>query len=203
MKIVAWLSAGGVVLATGGAAYAESNDFIMDTSGIGQSHNGVVNSEQLLELGNNESANALTLEGESALHAGHIDRALTVLQRSVEMAPGDIDGRILYAQALEQKLMAEKSRDPALHNFCIKQWFYVFKKSEFPDQMIQARAHLVNLTGIAPRRWDNEQKYLVKVALPEAGSGSSSVAMKAKKSGADQKVATSHLDRMDQDENDK
>jgi hypothetical protein len=201
MKIVVWLTAAGVVLAASGAAYAESNDFIMDTSGIGQSHNGVVNSEQLLELGS-DSANALTLEGESALHAGHIDRALTVLQRSIEMAPGDIDGRILYAQALEQKLTAEKVRDPALHNFCIKQWFFVFKKSEFPDQMIQARAHLVNLTGVAPRRWDNEQKYLAKVALPETGSESTNVAMKDKKSGTYQRVATSHLDE-EESESDK
>jgi hypothetical protein len=188
------LIAVGVFLAAANPVHAESNDYIMDTSSIGQSHDGVVRSEQLLELGG-ESSNALRLEGESSLRMGHLDRALMVLQRSVEMGPGDIDSRILYAQALEQKLMIEKVRDPGLHNFCIKQWFFVFKKAEFPDQSIQARAHLINLTGVAPRRWDTEPKYLARVALPDTGS--STVAMKDKKSSSETKVAVSHLDQDD------
>jgi hypothetical protein len=187
MKTLVRFLAAGFVLVAASPVRAESGDFIMDTSSIGQSHNGVVSSEQLLELGS-DSANALRLEGESSLRLGHLDRALMVLQRSVEMAPADIDGRILYAQALEQKLMAEKVRDPALYNFCIGHWFYVFKKAEFPDQSIQARAHLINLTGIAPRHWDTEQKYLAKVALPETGQ--STVALNDKKSSNATKVAT-------------
>jgi hypothetical protein len=166
MKTVTQLIAASLVFAATVPVYATASDFMMDTSSIGQSHNGVVSSEQLLELGG-EDAGGLRLEGESSLREGNIDRALMVLQRSVEMGPGDIDGRILYAQALEQKLTAQKVRDPELYNFCTRQWFYVFKKSEFPDQSIQARAHLINLTGIAPRHWDTEQKYLAKVALPE------------------------------------
>lgn len=179
MKNIARLVAVGIVFAAVQPVQAADNDFIMDTSSIGQSHNGVVSSEQLLELGS-DSSNALRLEGENSLRMGHLDRALMLLQRSVEMSPMDIDGRILYAQALEQKLQGEKVRDPALFNFCLKHWFFVFKRAEFPDQIIQARAHLINLTGVAPRRWDTEQKYLAKVMLPETGS--SVVAMKDKKS---------------------
>jgi hypothetical protein len=144
-------------------------DYIMDTSGIGRSHNGVVRSDQFLELGMG-SSNALRIEGESSLRSGHLDRAITVLQRSVEMAPMDMDGRILYAQALEQKLITQKERDPALFNFLVKQWLFVAKKAEFADQAMQGRSHLINLTGVAPKLFEKEPKYLARVLMPEDGS---------------------------------
>src|SRR5438309_618870 len=145
-------------------AVATEDDFIMDTSGIGKSHNGVVRSDQFLELGMG-SSNALRLEGESSLRSGHLERAITVLQRSVELAPLDIDGRILYAQALEQKLVSQKQRDPALFNFCVKQWLFVSKKAEFADQTMQGRSHLINLTGVAPKLFEKEPKYLARVLM--------------------------------------
>jgi hypothetical protein len=143
--------------------------YIMDTSGIGRSHNGVVRSDQFLELGMG-SANALRLEGESSLRNGHLDRAITVLQRSVEMAPMDMDGRILYSQALEQKLISQKERNPSLFNFLVKQWLFVAKKAEFADQAMIGRAHLMNLTGVAPKMFEKEPKYLARVLMPEDGS---------------------------------
>jgi len=145
------------------------DDVIMDTSTIGKSHDGVVSSDQFLELGVN-TANALRLEGENSLRLGHLDRAIMVLQRSVEMAPLDIDGRIMYAQALEQKLIRQKERDPRLFNFLVKQWLFVAKKSEFVDQSMQGRSHLINLTGLAPHRFETDRRYLTKVLLPEDGS---------------------------------
>lgn len=162
-------------------------DWIMDTSDIGRSHNGVVRSDQFLELGMG-GASTLRLEGESSLRSGHLDRAITVLQRSVEMAPADMDGRILYAQALEQKLISQRERDPALFNFLVKQWLYVAKKAEFADQAMQGRAHLMNLTGVAPKLFEKEGKYLSRVLMPEDGSeqvalGSGRVTGKGKLSG--------------------
>lgn len=148
---------------------AAKDDYIMDTSDIGKSHHGVVTSDQFLELGMN-TPNSLRLEGEQSLRMGHLDRAIMVLQRSVEMAPLDIDGRIMYAEALEQKLVGQKERDPALFNFCIKQWLFVAKKSEFPDQSAQGRSHLYNLTGMVPKMWESNRAYLQKVLLPEDGS---------------------------------
>ena len=148
---------------------AAKDDWFMDTSSIGKSHNGVVNSDQILELGMS-GPNALRLEGEQALRMGHLDKALTVLQRSVEQAPMDIDTRIMYAQALEQKLIGQKQRDPALFNFVVKQWLFVAKKSEFADQTMTGRSHLANLTGVAPRMFESEGKFLARVLLPEDGS---------------------------------
>lgn len=144
-------------------------DYIMDTSSIGRSHGGVISSDQFLELGL-RTPNALRLEGENSLRMGHIDRAIMVLQRSVEMTPLDMDGRILYSQALEQKLIGQKERDPALFNFVVKQWLFVAKKSEFPDQSFQGRQHLINLTGLAPKLWESDRKFLARVLLPEDGS---------------------------------
>ncbi len=170
-------------------AVIAEEDYIMDTSGIGKSHNGVVSSDQILELGE-ISPNALRLEGEAALRSGNLDRALMVLQRSVEMAPLDADGRIMYAQALEQKLMRQKRREPALFNYCVKQWFFVAQKAEFPDQSLQGKSHLLNLTGIVPRPWEKDSHYLQRVMLPEDGSEPVRLAMGTKKHKTDKDKTT-------------
>ncbi|MBC7999831.1 MAG: hypothetical protein IAF58_17890 [Leptolyngbya sp.] len=150
-------------------ARERDDDFIMDTDVIGKSSNGVVSSDQFLELGV-PTASALRIEGEQSLRIGNVDRALTVLQRSVEMAPMDIDGRIMYAEALEKRLLKQKVRDPKLFNFTIKQWLYVAKKSEFVDQSMMGVHHLQGLTGTSPKRWEKEKKFLARVMLPEDGS---------------------------------
>ncbi len=147
-------------------AIAKEDDFIMDTDGIGKSNNGVVTSDQFLELGV-PTPNALRMEGEQSMRIGNLDRALTVLQRSVEMSPMDIDGRIMYAEALEKKLLKQRKRDPKLYNFIIKQWLYVAKKSEFVDQSMQGVSHLQGLTGTVPKRWEKEKKFLSRVLVPE------------------------------------
>ncbi len=111
-------------------AKAKNTDFIMDTEDVGKTSGTVVSSDQFLELGTS-TPSALRMEGEQALRMGNHDRALTVLQRSVEMAPMDMDGRILYSEALEKKLMRQHEKDPALYNFLVKQWLFVYKESEF------------------------------------------------------------------------
>jgi hypothetical protein len=149
---------------------AKDPDYIMDTSNIGESDNGTIRSEQLLELGS-LTPGALSLEGEQSLRQGSIDRALTVLQRSVELAPMDIDARILYAQTLEKKLMMEKKKkDPALFNFLIKQWFFVYQKADYLDEKLQGLSHVVELTGTQPKRFERPAKFLARVLIPEDGS---------------------------------
>ena len=140
-------------------------DYIMDTSKIGNTDNGYVRSEQFLELGS-PTPSALSMEGAQSLRSGSIDRALTVLQRAVEMAPLDLDNRILYAETLEKKLMS----DPKLFNFIVKQWFFIYQKAEFYDHKYAALNHLVDLTGTQPKRFENAQKFLARVILPTDGS---------------------------------
>lgn len=144
-------------------------NYIRDTSGIGQSRNGVVAADQILELGV-LTPNSLQLQAEQSLRMGNLDRALMVLQRSVEMAPLDIEARMTYAQALEQLLTKQKKRDPHLYNFLVKQWLFVAKKAEFPDQKMQAYSKLFDLTGSAPGRFERADKFLARVLLPEDGS---------------------------------
>jgi hypothetical protein len=81
-----------------------------------------------------------------------------------------MDGRILYAEALEKKLMKQKEKDPVLFNFTVKQWLFVFKRSEFPDQAYQGIQHVNMLTGTAPKRFEKPEKFLARVLLPEDGS---------------------------------
>ena len=93
-------------------------EYIMDTSRIGQSNNGMILSNQILELGV-VTPSALRLQGEQAIRMGNISRAIQVLQKAVEMNPLDMDGRVLYATALEKKLIKQKKRDPKLYNYVI------------------------------------------------------------------------------------
>jgi len=143
----------------------------VDTSDIGTDSHGVITSDQFLELGV-PSANGLRIEGEQALRMGKVDRAVKVLQRSVELAPRDMDGRILYAEALEKKLLRQKDkeRDPELFNFVVKQWLFVAKSAEFADQGQQGFNHLYKLTGTVPKRREKEKKYLERTLIPEDGS---------------------------------
>lgn len=151
---------------------AVENDraWIKDTSGIGKSRNGVVRNDQFLELGVG-TPSCLQLEGESLLRTGNLEGALTVLQRAVEMAPMDMDKRILYGEALEKYLVKQKpERDARLYNFLIKQWVFIATKAEFPDQKAIGRGHLLNLTGKFPGRWEKPEKFLATVLIPEDGS---------------------------------
>ena len=159
----------GFLLVSGAPALSKSEDFIMDTSGVGKTNGTIVSSDQFLELGV-AGPNALRLEGEQSMRMGNLDRAIVVLQRSVEMAPLDMDGRILYAEALEKKLLKQNEKDPVLYNFLIKQWLFVYKKSEFPDQAMQGLQHVVTLTGTQPKWRESIPKFLNRVLLPEDGS---------------------------------
>lgn len=158
----------GIALSSSVSAFADDS-FIVNTDSIGKSQNGAIMSDQLLELGSPSSDN-LRLEGEQSLRFGNLDKAIMVLQRSVELEPMDLDGRIMYAGALEKKLRRQKDRDPKLFNFVVKQWLFVAKKSEFEDQITQALGHVQELTGTIPKRWESERKFLNRVMIPEDGS---------------------------------
>ncbi len=129
----------------------------------------VVSSDQLLELGV-PKADSLRLEGEQLMRFGDYDRAIAVLQRAVEMTPTDMDGRLLYAEALEKKLIKQKNKEASLYNFLIKQWLVVSKKSNYLDQQMQGRSHLSSLTGTAPAKFESNKHFLARVLVPEDGS---------------------------------
>jgi hypothetical protein len=126
-------------------------------------------SNHILQLGG-QKADDLKLEGEEALRYGDLEKALVTLRKALELAPSNMDSRLLYVEALEKKLRSQKDRDPKLYNATVKQWAYIFKKAEFPDQKVQAQKHLETLTGSAPGKLVPITHYLSKVMIPEDGS---------------------------------
>jgi len=178
------------------------DSWVMDTDEIGQVRNGALRSDQMFEMGV-PTASAMQLEGESSLRNGNIDRAIVALQKSIELAPLDPDKRTLYAEALEKKMMSQRSkdRDPRFYNFVLKQWLFVYQKADFPDQKVQAGGHLVQLTGQAPRLFERPQKYLARVLLPE--DGSKPVVLGGEKNGAKKKIASKKSDADELKEMDK
>jgi hypothetical protein len=153
--------------APGFASSSDQNpDYIMNTRGVGRVDKSYVTSDQMLELGLT-TPETLRLEGEQCLRTGNIDRALTVLQRSVEMAPLDMEGRILYAAALGRKFEERRGQDNALFNFLVKQWLFIYKRSDFPDQQQQALSQIAALTETKPKRFESEKKFLGRVLRPE------------------------------------
>jgi hypothetical protein len=150
-------------------------DWIKDTSSVGQDHDGVVYSNQILELGSAPSS-GLQLEGESMLRRGDLDGALMVAQKAVEQAPLDMEKRILYSQCLEKKLLQSKKKDPALYNFLVKQWLFIYKKAEFVDHTMAAKGHLSHLCGTVPKNFEREKTFLARVLITEDTAPAAKVA---------------------------
>lgn len=139
----------------------------MNTRGVGHIDRGYVTSDQMLELGLT-TPESLRLEGEQDIRTGNIDRALMVLQRSVEMAPLDMEGRILYAGALGKKYAESQGKNDSLYNFLVKQWLFIYKRSDFSDQQMQALNNIAALTKTKPKKFESEKKFLGRVLRPEA-----------------------------------
>ncbi|HEY9676519.1 MAG TPA: hypothetical protein V6C76_00855 [Drouetiella sp.] len=170
LKIKSFLILGATALTTlSQSAFARDIDFSQDTTPITHSEQSLVSSDQILDIATSTSS-ALRMEGEQSMRFNNIDRAVLVLSKSVEMSPSDMDGRILYAEALEKKLGRQNTQDPQLKNLCVKQWLYIAKKAEYPDQKAQGLKHLSSLTGTKPRMLETEDRFLARVLLPEDNS---------------------------------
>ncbi len=159
---------------------------LLASAPTGSQSSGQVQDDQLLEL-NTPSSEGMRLEGEQAMRYGNYDKAITVLKKSVQMSPSDMDGRILLAEALEKKLLKQQVKDPALYNSVMKQWLIVSKNGNFMDQKMQGRAHLQSLAGTAPKHFESDTKFLSRILIPEDGS------VKVALNG-NRKIATSEQD---------
>jgi hypothetical protein len=160
------LLAGSVLALLLASGVVAKDNFFEDSTAVSKSNLGAVTSDQLLELGT-PTADSLRMSGEQYMRMGNVDKAIVALQKSVEMSPSDMDGRILYATALEKKLKSQADRDPQLYNFLVKQWLYVLKKADYLNQNEQGQAHLVALTGTSPRRYESRERFLSRVMIPE------------------------------------
>ena len=67
-------------------------------------------------------------------------------------------------------MMEKDKKDPTLYNFIIKQWFFVYQKSDYLDQKMQGWSRIKQLTGTVPKAFEKPQKFLARVLIPEDGS---------------------------------
>ncbi|PWT97220.1 MAG: hypothetical protein C5B53_08395 [Candidatus Melainabacteria bacterium] len=187
-----------------GLAVDETEEEFVPTEGALKG--GTINSNQLLELGM-VSPRSLVIEGEKALYSGDPDRAITVLHRSLDRDYEDADAHTFLARALEMKLKSQAERDPELYNECVKEWLVVLRNHsgmergegahginilghlyEDEEHGVDARKHLVKLTGYAPKPWETSAKYLKRVLLPTSGTVSGAVVKdKSKEKSKDDK----------------
>ncbi|MBY0547159.1 MAG: hypothetical protein K2W95_07685 [Candidatus Obscuribacterales bacterium] len=113
------------------------------------------------------TAATLRTRAEHALKVGNYKTANRLLERALELAPSDNDARLLYAQSLKMQIDKTHSKDPVLFNQCVKQYFSVFKNSDFLEDSKVAERHLEELTGHRPRLFSKPAGYLRSVLKPE------------------------------------
>lgn len=125
-----------------------------------------ISSSDLAFIGE-ENPEKLAAFGEKHLVAHNYDKAIAMFERAIELED-ELHTRCLYAEALEGKLKSVSDQDPILFNRCVKQWFYIFKHSDFQEDSKKAAAHLKALTGRAPTLVSLPGTYLPTVLLPES-----------------------------------
>lgn len=101
------------------------------------------------------------------LKNGNIDQSLKLLEKALELNKTDFDIRTDYANTLEKKVLEQNKQDPKTYNLCVKQWFYIYKTSEFLEDSTLAARHLKDLTGNQPTMLSTAKSYLPKVLMPE------------------------------------
>lgn len=182
-----------------------ASDFVRSEGAV---KGGVVDSNQMLNLGMITPA-SLLMEGEKALSNGDADRAIIVLRRSLDKNDNDADTHMLYAKALEMKLKSQHEKDPEIYNDCVREWLIVMRNHagaekgegafginvlghfyQDEDHGIDAKRHLIKLTGYAPKPWETSNKYLKRVLMPATASVSGAV---MKEKGRDKTVRSDKL----------
>jgi hypothetical protein len=125
-------------------------------------------------------------------NANDPDRAIALCRNALEKDNDDIDLHLQYAQLLEDKFNKQGAPDSQLYNECVREWLIVLRDEagdekgltfhgiglplsgqlyNDEDRTILARKHLVTLTGIAPKVWETDTKYMEKVTKRSAVKG--------------------------------
>jgi hypothetical protein len=143
---------------------------------------GVVRSEDVFKHGHS-SAQTLFMQAQEDFRRGKTESAIALLRRSIQMDKHDVDAHCFYADVLEAKMKRETDLDPEIFQTCVKEWLLVLRNEvgeergmtvhglgfmgtfyEDDDRTVNARQHLVKLTGTAPKPWETDSKYLKRVA---------------------------------------
>jgi hypothetical protein len=149
----------------------------------------ITSMEAVYRLGR-PSANKFGMGADFAKRNGRCDESIRLAQEALKRQDNDLDLHEQYAEALEHKLESMQEEDPVLFNQCVKEWLIVLRNEAGDerglsfhgisimghlyadeDHSIEARAHLVGLTGRAPKPWETDAKYLERVLRRETVKG--------------------------------
>lgn len=132
----------------------------------------------LNEYGNLSRSNPVSLRTHAAEHLkhNHLDTAIKLVEESLELEPDNTDGRQIYADALFKKLKTQDPMNPHTFNMCVKQWYYLYKNSEYSDISKTAVDKLKQLTGKSPAMYPTAKMYLGRVLEPETSATPTTVA---------------------------
>ena len=128
----------------------------------------------------------LASEADSLLKTGQVDSAIRAVSELLARNEDVSEAHRIYAESLERKLNQHAGYDPSIFKQCVEEWL-AFMRSQLNEEgrvslggvgvsnflpghderYMIARQHLIDLTGVAPRPWESNQKYL-KRALRSA-----------------------------------
>lgn len=137
------------------------------------------------EIFTEETPSALLLQAKQYMRHHNYNKALKLLKRAIKLNDDDMDIRVLYAEALDEKLSHQAEKDPEIFNECVKSWLIVarqeiglekgmtfkgigFMSGQYADEDWAGRAkkRLRVLTGYTPKPWETSDRYLKKVLKP-------------------------------------
>jgi len=149
----------------------------------------ITSMEAVYKLGR-PSANKFSMGADFAKRNGHYDESIRLAEEALKRQDNDLDLHEQYAEALEHKMQSMQEEDPVLFNQCVKEWLIVLRNEAGDerglsfhgisimghlyadeDHSIEARAHLVGLTGRAPKPWETDARYLQRVLRRETVRG--------------------------------
>ena len=137
------------------------------------------------EIFTEETSSALLLQAKQFMRHHNYSKALKLLRRAIKLNDDDMDIRVLYAEALDEKLSHQAEKEPEIFNECIKSWLMVarqeiglekgmtfkgigFMSGQYADEdwAGKAKKRLRVLTGYSPKPWETNDRYLKKVLRP-------------------------------------
>lgn len=137
----------------------------------------------------NMSSGALLMRGRNALKSGNYRKALALVEQGLKMDMDDPDIHLLHAEALEAKLKHQVDKDPALFQKVVEKWLLIYRNQVgeekgmdvkgisvlhgfYADEErgMEAKRHLLKLTGYLPKMWETNSRYLKRVLKPATTS---------------------------------
>lgn len=137
------------------------------------------------EIFTDETPSALLLQAKQFMRHHNYNKALKLLKRAIQLNDDDMDIRVLYAEALDEKLSNQAEKEPDTFNECVKSWLMVarqevglekgmtfkglgFMSGQYADEdwAGKAKKRLRVLTGYSPKLWETDDRYLKKVLKP-------------------------------------